>query len=225
MRLLRICWVAVFAVTACGSRAGVESAGGASTFSATPSIAPPASASPAATPVHTQPAVDVVNRVLAQSVRELGRSGLRICLYVDPATGLDASDALVQLQDSIDALAAQGYTAIASRASLCPEVPLYLRTNTVHFKNSRNGPVALPVRVTTPSPFILFVALTTAARIETIFGELPMRRGTEEMTCSGDNCGGVTESIYADPTAYSDVLGRQRLLLDGLGLLGDPTRP
>ena len=148
---------------------------------------------------------------------------MAICLYVDASTGLNADTARIALQDSLDAIVQQGYTALGARSvSVCPQIPLFLRTNTVHPKNSGSGPVAAAQTVAAPSPFLLFVAVTTPARIATIFGGLTIRRGAEEAACpggGGDNCLEVTSSIYADPTAFADAALRQTLVLDGLGLL------
>lgn len=186
--------------------------------SATPTVAAATAASTVAAPDRVAP--DVANRYLAGRIRGTGRADVATCLYVDPSTGLNADTAKVALQDSLDALVQQGYAALGARSvSVCPQVPLFLRTNTVHPKNSGGGPVALAPRVTSPSPFLLFVAVTTPARIATIFGGSTIRRGAEEITCSGDNCAEVTGSIYADPTAFADVAIRQGLVLDGLGLL------
>ena len=186
--------------------------------SATPTVAAATAASTVAVPDRVAP--DVANRSLASRIRETGRADVAICLYVDASTGLNVDTARIALQDSLDALVQQGYTALGARSvSVCPQIPLFLRTNTVHPKNSGGGLVAPAPRVVTPSSFLLFVAVTTPARIATIFGGSTIRRGAEEITCSGDNCAEVTGSIYADPTAFADVAMRERLVLDGLGLL------
>ena len=211
--LLTITLVAV--VASCAAPAAPRNAGPSVPPSATVAVA----TTPTMSPSPSRPLVEVANSALATRVRETGRSAVAICLYVDPAAGVDAAGALVQLQSSIDALVQQGYTALSTRAMPCPQAPLYLRTNTVHPKNSGSGPVGTAPRVTTPSPYILFLTVTTTARIATIFGGLTLRRGTEEITCTGDNCGGVTESIYTDPSAYMNAAIRERLLLEGLGLL------
>jgi hypothetical protein len=138
---------------------------------------------------------------------------------VDPASGIDPLVAVRSLQDSIDALVRRGYTALDSRASACPQPPLYIRTNSVHPKNSGHGADAPVMRVSTPSPYLLWVAVTTPSRIDGIFGGT-IRRGSEEFTCAGDNCAEVTVSIYVDPAGYSDAVARETLILDGLGLLG-----
>jgi hypothetical protein len=161
-------------------------------------------------------AADVANRVLADRIRETGRGFMAICLYVDPSTGLNEDVALVALKSAIDGLVQQGYSRL--NVVLCKEAPYFLRTNTVHPKNS-GGAVGPPVRVSVPSPYLLFFAVTTPTRINTIFGGLTTRRGDEEFICSGDNCASVTGSIYADPTAFADAATRQSLVLEGLGLL------
>ena len=74
--------------------------------------------------------------------------------------------------------------------------------------------------MSTPSPSLLFVAVTTPSRITFIFGGLTTRRGAEEVTCTGDNCGEVTGSIYSDPTAFANAVERENLILGGLGLDG-----
>ncbi len=189
--------------------------------SATPTVAAATAASTVAAPDRVAP--DVANRGLLLRARETGRADVAICLYVDASTGLNADTARIALQDSLDAIVQQGYTALGARSvSVCPQIPLFLRTNTVHPKNSGSGPVAAAQTVAAPSPFLLFVAVTTPARIATIFGGLTIRRGAEEAACpggGGDNCLEVTSSIYADPTAFADAALRQTLVLDGLGLL------
>lgn len=183
----------------------------------------PTVAAPSASAAAGRPTPEVANAALAARTRESGRSEVAICLYVDPNVGLDPNAALATLQGSLDALVRQGYSVLGARpASLCPQPPHYIRTNSVHPKNSGNGPVAgvSAVTVTTPSTFQLVFAVTTAARIDTIFGGMSSHRGTEEVTCSGDNCGGVTESIYTDAAAFATASERERLLFEGFGLLG-----
>lgn len=189
-----------------------------------PTVATPSTSATVAatTPASTSAAsdrvtADVANRVLADRVRETGRGFMAICLWVDPSTGLNEDVALVALKGAIDGLVQQGYSRL--NVVLCKEAPYFLRTNTVHPKNSGGGAVAPPVRVTVPNPYLLFLVVTTPTRINTIFGGLSSRRGDEEFTCSGDNCASVTGSIYADPTAFADAATRQRLVLEGLGLL------
>ena len=97
---------------------------------------------------------------------------------------------------------------------------MFLRTNTVHPKNSGQGPVGTAPRVTTPDPFLLHVAVTTNAQLACIFGGLSTRRGAEEITCTGDNCGEITSAIYTDTVEFQDAARREQLLLRGLGLLG-----
>ena len=115
----------------------------------------------------------------------------------------------------MDGLVQQGYSRL--NVALCTEVPYFLRSNTVHPKNS-GGAVGPPVRVAVPSPYLLFFAVTTPTRINTIFGGLTTRRGDEEFICR-DNCASVTGSIYADPTTFADAAARPRLVLEALGLL------
>ena len=149
---------------------------------------------------------DVADSALASYARETGRSEVAICLYVDPSTGLDAGAARASLQSSVDTLVRQGYTVLGARpVALCPQAPVFIRTSTVHPKNSGSGlPVGTTARVTTPSPILLFVAVTTPSRINFIFGGLTTRRGAEEATCAGDNCREVTGSIYSDPSDRED---------------------
>lgn len=155
---------------------------------------------------------DVANSALASYARETGRSEVAICLYVDPSTGLDAGAARASLQSSVDTLVRQGYTVLGVKpVVLCPQAPVFIRTSTVHPKNSGSGlPVGTTARVTTPSPILLFVAVTTPSRINFIFGGLTTRRGAEEATCAGDNCREVTGSIYSDPTAFAGAVERER---------------
>ena len=181
---------------------------------------PPAALSPSPLPRASRVPPDVANTALAGMARASGRTDIAICLYVDPSTGLDADAARVSLQSSIDALVRQGYTALAARpVSQCPQAPLFIRTNTAHPKNGSGTTGPIP-RVTTPSPIYLWVAVTTPSRINTIFGGLTIRRGAEEVTCTGDNCGEVTGSIYSEPTAFVSASERENLIIEGLGLAG-----
>jgi hypothetical protein len=144
-----------------------------------------------------------------------------ICLHVDPSSGVDASAALASLQQLIDGLVGQGYSALGTRpVGPCPQAPLFIRTGTVHPKNSGSGSVAAVPRVTTPGPFQLYVAITTPTRIAAIFGGLTTRRGAEEIMCSGDNCRSVTEATYMDPTTFASGAELERRIFEGLGLLG-----
>lgn len=188
---------------------------------------PPASSSVAATasPVPDRLTIERANQNLLAGARALGRTEVAICLYVDPSVGLLRDQPNAALQASVDALVRQGYTSLASRpVAACPQAPLYLRTNSVHPKNSGGGPVAAVPTVTTPSPFLLFVALTTPARIATIFGGSTNRRGSEEALCpgSGNNCAEVTGSIYMDPTSFAQTADREKAILQGLGVLVVP---
>lgn len=186
----------------------------------TPTVRPTVAA-PSASAALGRPTPEVANRALATRARDTGRADVAVCLYVDPNAGLDANAALATLQGSIDALVRQGYTVLGARpASLCPQVPHYIRTGSVHPKNSGNGSIAAVPTVTTPSAFQLVFVVTTAARINTIFGGMSSHRGTEEVICSGNNCGGATESIYADAASFATASERERLLFDGFGLLG-----
>lgn len=179
----------------------------------------PSSPSPSVAPTG-RVAPDVANRALADLARDTGRTGVAICIYVDPSTGLNADAARAALQGSVDALVQQGYSVFgAQRVAQCPQAPVFLRTNTVHPKNSCCGTVGTAPRVTSPSPFLLFLAVTTPARIATIFGGLTLRRGAEEITCTGDNCGEVTGSIYVEPAAFGRAADREKSILEGLGLL------
>lgn len=200
-------------VAGCGSTAGPSVARGSH------SLGTPVAATPTA--VIGRPAPDVASRALADRARADGRGDVAVCLYVDPSTGIDARVALASLQGTIDGLVGQGYTVLGPRpAEPCPAAPLFIRTDTVHPKNNGNGPVAAVPRVATPGPFLLYLAITTPARIDRVFGGLTIRRGAEEMTCSGDNCGEVTGSIYVDASRFASGAERERVLLEGLGLLG-----
>ena len=136
---------------------------------------------------------------------------------------MDAPSTLAIFQGTVDSLVRDGYTILAaSPVAVCPTAPLYLRTGSVHPKNSGNGTVAAAVRVTAPSPYLLWIAVTTTAHIDAIFGGLTTRRGSEESACSGDNCAEVTGSIYVAPTDIATAAQRERVLFDGLGLSGRP---
>lgn len=167
--------------------------------------------------------VDAVtaNRALAARASEHGRTEVMLCLYVDPSTGSDVAAALTSLQRSVDALVLQGYTVLGARpVALCPQAPWFIRTNTVHPKNSGGGrAVALAPTPAAPSPYQLWVALTTAGRISAIFGGLSSHRGTEEIFCTGDNCGSMTESIYTDPSTFVRPGDLENVVLEGFGLL------
>ena len=188
---------------------------------ASASIAPtPAPTSSAATAGPTVVPPTIANTGLADFVRYTGRSELRICLYVDPATGADRAHLLVLLSSTVDGLRARGYSVITAPPVECPQPTLFLRTNTVHPKMSGQGPVGTTPRVTTPDPFLLHIAVTTGSQIMRIFGGLSTRRGAEEITCSGDNCGEITSAIYGDFVEFNDPARREQLLAAGLGLLG-----
>ena len=161
------------------------------------------------------------NRALAERAREHGRTEVMLCLYVDPSTGSDVAAALTSLQRSVDALVLQGYTVLGSRpVALCPQAPWFIRTNTVHPKNSGGGrPVAVAPTAAAPSHFQLWVALTTPGRISAIFGGFTIHRGTEEIFCTGDNCGTMTESIYTDPSTFARPGDLENVVLEGFGLL------
>jgi len=205
------------AVVACGTREASTAAAGSASPARSDLASSPSAASARPSPVTPAPAV--ADQAIAERLRFTGRTAFAICLYVDPATGLDAATALVETQDALDAVVRRGYTSLASRVSPCPQPPLYIRTGTVHFKNSASGPEAPVPRVRVPSEHALYLVVTTPSRIEAIFGGT-IRRGTEEIACSGDNCAGVTESIYVDPAGFADPVARETLILDGLGLLG-----
>ena len=194
-----------------------------------PALGPDTSSAPArASPPNTASSSPVVrvdaataNRGLAERAREHGRNEVMLCLYVDPTTGSDAGAALSSLQNAVNALVLQGYTQLGARpVATCPQPPLFIRTNTVHPKNSGGGrPVAAAPTAASASPYYLWVALTTAARINTIFGGLTSQRGTEEIFCTGDNCGSMTESIYTDPSTFGRPGDLENVVLEGFGLL------
>lgn len=167
--------------------------------------------------------VDAVtaNRVLAARASALGRTEVMLCLYVDPSTGSDVGAALTSLQRTVDALVLQGYTVLGARpVALCPQAPWFIRTNTVHPKNSGGGrSVAVAPTAAEPSHYQLWVALTTPVRISGIFGGFTIHRGTEEIFCTGDNCGTMTESIYTDPSTFARPGDLENVVLEGFGLL------
>lgn len=181
-------------------------------------VSPP-TAAPSTAGVRVDPTT--ANLGLATRARENGRNEVMLCLYVDPSTGSDVSAALTALQISVNTLVRQGYTVLGARpVALCPQAPLFIRTNTIHPKNSGSGgAVGAAPRATTPSPYQLWVAVTTAVRINTIFGGFTSHRGTEEISCAGDNCGSITESIYTDPQTFARPGDLENLILEGFGLL------
>jgi hypothetical protein len=126
---------------------------------------------------------------------------------------------LALLSSTVDALRSKGYSVISAAPAECSQPTLFLRTNTVHPKNSGQGPVGPVPRVTTPDTFLLHVAVTTSSQLTRIFGGLSTRRGAEEVTCTGDNCGEITSAIYSSVTDFQDTGRREQLLLIGLGLL------
>jgi hypothetical protein len=162
----------------------------------------------------------IANSSLAEFVRSTGRSELRICVYVDPATGADRSDLLARLSSTVDGLRAGGFSVIAAPPVECSRPTVFLRTNTVHPKMSGQGPVGTASLVTIPDASLLHVAVTTGSQVARIFGGLSTRRGAEEVTCTGDNCGEVTSAIYCDVLEFNDPARREQLVLEGLGLLG-----
>lgn len=214
MRIATLVFAAL--VTACGSLS--QSAGGPTVSPSTTAGAPSPTSSGTAGSTAVPPSV--ANASLADFVRQTGRSDLRVCVYVDPATGADPSQFLALLTSTVDGLRVKGYSVISAPPAACAEPPVFLRTNTVHPKMSGQGPVGTAPRVTTPDPFLLHVAVTTNAQLARIFGGLATRRGAEEITCSGDNCGEITSAIYADTVEFQDAARREQLLLRGLGLLG-----
>ena len=189
---------------------------GAGSASTAPTLAPTSSttARPSVVPPIT------ANASLADFVRSTGRSEVRICLYVDLTTGVDRSDLLVRLSSTVDGLRAQGFSVIAAPPVECSQPTVFLRTNTVHPKMSGQGPVGAASIVTIPDASLLHVAVTTSSQIARIFGGLSTRRGAEEVTCTGDNCGEVTSAIYCDVLEFNDPARREQLVLEGLGLLG-----
>lgn len=207
---------ALFACTALPT-AAVPSASTTASASIAPTLAPVSSAASAG-PTVVPPTI--ANTGLADFVRDTGRSDLRICLYVDPATGADRSQLLVLLSSTVDGLRARGYSVITAPPVECPQPTVFLRTNTVHPKMSGQGPVGTTPRVTTPDPFLLHIAVTTSSQITRIFGGLSTRRGAEEIACAGDNCGEITSAIYSDVAGFQDPARREQLVVAGLGLLG-----
>lgn len=203
-------------VAACGSLS--PSAAGPTVSPSTAAAAPSPTSSGTAGPTVVPPSV--ANAALADLMRGTGRSELRICLYADPATGADPSQLLALLTSTVDGLRAKGYTVISAPPAACAQPPVFLRTNTVHPKNSGQGPVGTAPMVTAPDPFFLHVAVTTDAQLARIFGGPSIRRGAEEITCTGDSCGEITSAIYADTAELQDTARREQLLLRGLGLLG-----
>lgn len=205
------------------SACAVSSPGVGPGVSGTAARASPPTATPSAALSTASVRVDAAtaNRGLAARAREHGRTEVMLCLFVDPSTGADVGVALTSLQTSVDALALQGYTALGARpVALCPQAPLFILTNTVHPKNSGSGgAVAAAPPAATPSPYQLWVVLTTQTRISTIFGGFTSHRGTEEIFCTGDNCGSMTESIYTDPSTFARPRDLENVVLEGFGLL------
>ncbi len=212
--------VTLAALSACSVQSPALGPGESSTAApraSPPTVTPSAALSSAAVRVDAATA----NRALAARAREHGRTEVMLCLYVDPATGTDVGAALTSLQTSVNALVLKGYSVLGARpVALCPEAPLFIRTNTVHPKNSGSGgAVAAAPSSAEPSPYQLWVALTTAARISTIFGGFTSHRGTEEISCTGNNCGSMTESIYTDPPTFARPGDLENVVLEGFGLL------
>jgi hypothetical protein len=180
---------------------------------------PAAATSPTATPFTAAPPA-IANNGLLELARMAGRSDPAVCLFVDPATGIDSTVALLTLQSTVDALVAQGYTPLGARlVAPCPKTPHHIANNTVHPKNSGRGPVSLGETVRSASPYQLFVVLTTASRIDHIFGGSTLRTSSEELMFQGDSGWPVTLSVYVDPPAFADPGKRAYALFDGLGLL------
>ena len=205
-------------LTNCGSSTRGAGSGATVPPAASDSSPSPVTSTPQATRP-TAPAAAVANLALSTRARDTGRTNVAICLYVDPPTQLDPDKALDMLQESIDALVSDGYSVLASpAASRCPQAPLYIRTSSVHPKNSGNGPTAPVPRVDRPSEWMLWFIVTTPVRNAAIFGASVQQHGAEEVTCTGDNCGEVTSSIYVAGATFADTFARRRLILVGLGV-------
>lgn len=180
---------------------------------------PAATTSPTAMPFPAAPPA-IANNGLLEFARMAGRLDPAVCLFVDPATGIDSNVALLTLQSTVDALVARGYTPLGARpVAPCPKTPHHIANNTVHPKNSGRGPASLGETVRSASPYQLFVVLTTASRIDYIFGGLTMRTASEELMFQGDSGWPATLSVYVDPPTFADSGKRVYALFDGLGLL------
>jgi hypothetical protein len=126
---------------------------------------------------------------------------------------------LALLSSTVDALRLKGYSVISAPPAECSQPTLFLRTNTVHPKNSGQGPVGTVPIVTTPDAFLLHVAVTTDSQLTRIFGGLSMRRGAEEAACAGHDCAEITSAIYTSVADFQDGVRRELLVVTGLGLL------
>ncbi len=95
--------------------------------------------------------------------------------------------------------------------------------NSPHPQNSSaSRPAAPPPRTTRDQvrPYTLAVVVTTQERIDSIFGSVQTRRGTEQLVCDGGNCAEVTMSVYVPDARVSDPDFRRAALLEGLGFAG-----
>lgn len=60
-------------------------------------------------------------------------------------------------------------------------------------------------QVTQPSYYRVLVFILSTDEMNRLLGEPPFRLTTEESTCSGDSCAGVTTGLYLSPEEISDI--------------------
>lgn len=173
----------------------------------------------------TAAALDLNRALLVTS-----RSDLQICVDVD---GVDADarrEASAEIRRRLSELAAHprwttsGYdrspTAVAQG---CPQRGAHLASNEAH--ESNRGPAQI-FATTSPSPFRLFVIVTTPGAIARMFGDGPNTVAAQESMCvpteAPTDCFEVTTALYVTKSQLSDPDFTRGLLM-GIGL--EPTVP
>lgn len=100
----------------------------------------------------------------------------------------------------------------------CPGQPAITNPG---FAPGRDGVAA---RVTTPSPYRLFVFVAPPERLASTLAWKSPRRATREVMCEGSYCGTVTGELYVTLDELRDPQQLERSLTQGLGLwpVGEP---
>jgi hypothetical protein len=109
----------------------------------------------------------------------------------------------------------------------CPMAPTLLTSGERALKNG--GSPSLRGLVNEGSGFDLFVFVVPQSEIARMFGELPYQIAGQELMCSGDSCGDISNAWYVSPDILlsSELAGPAnpvaRGLLMGIGM--DPVLP
>lgn len=154
-----------------------------------------------------------------------GRGTLLVCVAIDQSS-FSAPQAKTIVEDVIrnDLNSHPGWYAITQRPSVqsgCPFKAIALTAGT-SAPQASTGEFRVN-RVSTPSPFVLHVYVTSSAEIKRVFGTLPDQRIPEEVTCAAGVCEEVTTSVLVDDTTLRDRTQLRHQLASGLGLT-PPTR-